>query len=672
MSKDKLLFFVESACIKGYLTVTDRQFLEIKAIENKVSASELEMLINKVLSEKHKTNPPQPKAKGTALKFPKVNKTNQTDNSTPTNSDLNSGFVTAQNQTVNTTTLNSDLSNNFVNSQNHKDNSTPLNSDLSSGFVTLQNETINNVPLNSDLSSGFVTAQNQTNNNSSLNSNSASGFEIPNTSQNFTQPNISQNPSGFGNNTFPTQPVFSDIRTLSTDGAMSIVQLAKYSGRNVIVKRIKPEFRDNFKYRELFFKEFENAFNLDHHYIIKVHGKGEDAEGVYYYMEYVDGKPLTAYIKKGGIKDLDFVRKVLLQVLEAMTYVHNKQMVHRDLKPDNIMITYRGDSVKIIDFGLAVADAFDDNLMKVGTPRYAAPEQTTRGNLVNHKADIYAIGLIFLEMLTGDIKTININSIPDKTYREIINTCLQTEPQNRFSDCGKILMLLQDNVQRQSESVIPEWLMQRIKEYAADGKISSAEKKMLQAEAQKNNIDFAIIQTATDIELEKVRGKLSREKQLQEQKEKEEKRKLQEKRKIEEEAQKKLNQYNQQRNQNKTNTPKRKIKIPLSYIVVAVVVLLLYLKIADHPFWGVFDKPLGKIYAPEMLYNDSNLETYIVSTSAGLRLRTEPSTTSDVIKTYSKNTEVKLIEVVDDEWAKVKIGENIGYMSKEFLTKKNE
>lgn len=235
---------------------------------------------------------------------------------------------------------------------------------------------------------------------------------------------------------------FTDVKPLSTQGAMSIVSQAKMHGKWIIIKRIKPKFKDNPKYRELFMREFENAYHLDHPHIVRLLDKGEDAEGLYYTMEYVDGRPLSELFTNTGINNNSIAESVARQILDALSYVHKKQIFHRDLKPDNIYVTFRGDNVKILDFGLAAADNFDDDLLKVGTPRYAAPEQMQKGFDADQRADIYSFGKIFLEMLTGKVDVAAADSIKTPAYKYIIKKALAEKPADRFHNCGEIIRIL--------------------------------------------------------------------------------------------------------------------------------------------------------------------------------------------------------------------------------------
>jgi serine/threonine protein kinase len=112
------------------------------------------------------------------------------------------------------------------------------------------------------------------------------------------------------------QSKFTDLKPLSYQGAMSIVFQAKQYGKWIIIKRIKPEFKDNAKYKELFIREFENAYHLDHPNIVRLLDKGEDNEGLYYTMEFIDGRPLTELIKNQGLENKKLVPKIAKQILD--------------------------------------------------------------------------------------------------------------------------------------------------------------------------------------------------------------------------------------------------------------------------------------------------------------------------------------------------------------------
>ena len=264
--------------------------------------------------------------------------------------------------------------------------------------------------------------------------------------------NIDEQPSNLSikKETIKPKTNFTNVTEFHQQGAMSLVQKGKLHGKWIIIKRIKPEFKDNAKYKELFHKEFENAYHLDHPNIVRLLDKGEDAEGVFYTMEYIDGRPLSELSQPNGINNERHIRKIFTEMLDALSYVHKKQIFHRDLKPDNIFITFRGDNVKILDFGLAAADSFDDDLLKAGTPKYSAPEQMTKAKNVDQRADIYTLGLILLEMLTGDVKDVSASTIENPNYKYIIQKCVATNPDDRFYDCQEII----DSLNKEMKPVV--------------------------------------------------------------------------------------------------------------------------------------------------------------------------------------------------------------------------
>ncbi len=305
------------------------------------------------------------------------------------------------------------------------------NNDLASGFITEDD--------NENLESGFIIENNDSDEKTTFNNNNDldSGFITNEDDNNTTK--------------YPAS-VFSNVTELDSQGAMSLVQKGQLHGKWIIIKRIKPKYKDNDKYKELFFKEFENAYHLDHPNIVRLLDKGEDAEGAYYTMEFVDGRALSDFIKKSGVTNERHVKKIFVQLLDGLTYVHKKQIFHRDLKPDNIYLTFRGDNVKILDFGLAAADSFEDDLVKVGTPRYAAPEQMTKGNTVDQRADIYTVGLILLEMLTGDVADKTASKVANANYKHIIQKCLNENPNERFYDCQEILEALNTPIIQENDN----------------------------------------------------------------------------------------------------------------------------------------------------------------------------------------------------------------------------
>jgi len=158
-------------------------------------------------------------------------------------------------------------------------------------------------------------------------------------------------------------------------------------------------------------------------------------------MEFIDGRPLTKMISTNGIESGELIKKIILEIIAALDYVHKKQIFHRDLKPDNIMVTYKGDNVKLIDFGLALTDSFPDNLKMAGTPKYAAPEQLIAGQTVDATADIYSLGLIITEMLTGSITNSEAVAVRSGLLLPVIQKCIHPNKNLRYQN---VLSLFND------------------------------------------------------------------------------------------------------------------------------------------------------------------------------------------------------------------------------------
>jgi serine/threonine-protein kinase len=185
-------------------------------------------------------------------------------------------------------------------------------------------------------------------------------------------------------------------------------------GRKVAIKVLNEELAANKKFSQRFKQEAKSASSMDHPNIVQVLDAGEttetDENGVkhtyaFLVMEYVDGLELSKLVARGPLKVPEAIR-VTKELLSAVEFAHNKGIVHRDIKPDNIMLTRAG-KVKVLDFGIAraVAETFDDiatTTSILGTAAYFSPEQA-QGQKVDIRTDIYAIGIVLFEMLTGKI-----------------------------------------------------------------------------------------------------------------------------------------------------------------------------------------------------------------------------------------------------------------------------
>ena len=531
-----------------------------------------------------------------------------------------------------------------------------------SGFIT-DNQNPNG--------SGFITDNQNPNGSGFITDNqnpNGSGFitdnQNPNGSGFITEENNQQNISGFTlkNNDNAENKDFTEIKKISSSGAMSELFQAIHLGRRkVIIKRIKPEYRNNKIYRDLFYKEFDNAFSLEHPNIVHIYGKGEDADGPYYYMEYIDGRTLLDVIKKERRNDENFIKKIFLEILDALSYVHKKQIFHRDLKPENIMVTFKGDNVKIIDFGLAGADDLDDNLKRAGTPKYSAPEQLLNATSADQLSDIYSVGMIMIEMLGGEPDRRHLSKIKDEFFRNIADRCTMSNRNDRFKSCDEIIQLINNNLNKNSQptSVIPDWLAQKIKEYASDGVISKNERKMIDLEIEKSNLDKDAVNTFVNLELEKAYEKLI--------------------------AQEKTRRQNKpQITSTKTSTPYNKPNSQKNFqnsgsnnIIKKIGIFLLIIVIAFVCFYLIKNSKINDTNTEKIhvvINNKFKKGDILYTTASTLNLRSIASDNGAIVGKYPKGTQVEVFddqEYTTNDWIGVKVKKDgkLGYMSKKHLSK---
>ena len=206
---------------------------------------------------------------------------------------------------------------------------------------------------------------------------------------------------------------------------------AKRMGKWLVLKCLKKEYTENPTYQTLFQKEFEISYQLSHPHIIQTIGLEEVSPfGKCIVMEYVDGVSLREYINTNSFSRQDTIRW-MDELCQALSYIHTKQIIHRDLKPENILITSNGRHVKLIDFGFSDTDSYAVLKEPAGTRRYAAPEQMKKGEKIDVRADIYALGIILKE-LGGE----------DKAISSVARVCCCEDITRRPSDAASVLDLI--------------------------------------------------------------------------------------------------------------------------------------------------------------------------------------------------------------------------------------
>lgn len=238
-------------------------------------------------------------------------------------------------------------------------------------------------------------------------------------------------------------------------GGMGVVYLAtdrKY-GRKVALKTLLPEHTGKERAAERFEREVKLARKLDHPCIVKIYGAWRVDDLLLYTMEYVEGQSLRGMLQKKGRLGLGSTVRVLGLLCHALYYAH-QYTIHRDLSPDNVMVTLDG-SIKLLDFGLAKHRDNEGAFTMIGTNlgkmQYTAPEQQLNAREVDHRADIYSLGIMFYELLTGvlpqpgQIRPLR-ELRPDlpKQCEDFFNTATAPKPESRFQDAREFRKALKD------------------------------------------------------------------------------------------------------------------------------------------------------------------------------------------------------------------------------------
>ena len=189
-------------------------------------------------------------------------------------------------------------------------------------------------------------------------------------------------------------------------GGMAIVYRAvdMRTGHNVAVKVLRPEYNEDREFISRFQREAEAASKMTHHNIVNLLDVGMDGDNRYLVMEYVQGKTLKAVIQERGRLNAPLACQIAIRILSALEHAHRNGIVHRDIKPQNILVHEDG-HIKVADFGIArIADSATltrgDNVM--GSVHYFSPEQA-RGEGATAASDIYSTGVVLYEMLTGRV-----------------------------------------------------------------------------------------------------------------------------------------------------------------------------------------------------------------------------------------------------------------------------
>jgi len=228
----------------------------------------------------------------------------------------------------------------------------------------------------------------------------------------------------FGGFTPPTPTELADIfprfeiLELIGKGGMGAVYKIRQPelDRIVALKILHPEISDTEAFSIRFTREAKALAKLNHPGIVTIHESGHEGGFYYFLMEFVDGVNLRQLLENGRISPREAMA-IVPQICDALQFAHDQGIVHRDIKPENLLLDRLG-RVKVADFGIAKLigsddpDAtplrsegtmFTDGGDIVGTPQYMAPEQGSQPSEVDHRADIFALGVVFYQMLTGEL-----------------------------------------------------------------------------------------------------------------------------------------------------------------------------------------------------------------------------------------------------------------------------
>jgi len=242
-----------------------------------------------------------------------------------------------------------------------------------------------------------------------------------------------------------------EILELLGQGGMGAVYKArqKQLDRLVALKILPPQIGRDEAFAERFTREARSLARLNHPRIVSVHDFGHTDAGLYYFiMEFIDGTDLRRVIQAGELSPSEALA-IVPQICEALQYAHEQGIVHRDIKPENILLDKKGQA-RIADFGLAklldqpaVPYTLTRAGQRMGTPHYMAPEQIEHPNTVDHRADIFSLGVVFYEMLTGELPLGRFPAPSQKVRVDVrldsvVLRTLEKEPERRYQHAGEV------------------------------------------------------------------------------------------------------------------------------------------------------------------------------------------------------------------------------------------
>ena len=257
-------------------------------------------------------------------------------------------------------------------------------------------------------------------------------------------------------------------------GGMGVVYRARDERlqRRVAIKVLPPELAFQQEIRERFTREAQTAARLSHPHIVPIHTVGEGRGLVYFVMGYVDGESVGGRLKRRGRLPVEEARRIMKETADALSAAHAVSIIHRDIKPDNILLEGTRGRVMVTDFGIAKALSGSSGAtltgvgVAIGTPQFMSPEQAAGEREIDGRSDLYSLGIVTYQMLTGelpfsaptvagilmkqiteparDLRTLRSDAPEDIALA--VARCLEKDPENRWPTADSLRRALESRV----------------------------------------------------------------------------------------------------------------------------------------------------------------------------------------------------------------------------------